>query len=131
MRRKFALSHYASCNRRWLRFSGWRQSSRRGRKWSLGGMSALEVAERRRAPRHRLGRLVTIKLGVGIAPRCCLVTNISEEGVRLQLNGIEVIDEFVLLFPADVPGRSGTYKAVWRSGNDVGAKFISAVIQNA
>ncbi len=65
-----------------------------------------------------------------IAPRYCLVTNVSEEGVRLRLNGIEVIDEFVLLFPGDSPARDGTYKVVWRQGCDVGAKFISSVIQN-
>ena len=93
-------------------------------------MSSVDIEERRRSPRQRLGRLATIKLGVGIAPRYCLVTNISEEGVRLQLNGIEVIDEFVLLFPGDSPARNGTYKVVWRQGRDVGAKFISSVIQN-
>ena len=57
-------------------------------------------------------------------------TNVSEEGVRLQLNGIDVIDEFVLLFSGDSPGRDGTYKVVWRQGRDVGAKYISSVIQN-
>jgi hypothetical protein len=87
--------------------------------------------ERRKSPRRRVGRLATIKLGVGIAPRYCLVTNMSEEGVRIQLNGIEVIDEFVLLFPtSDGNGRDGTYKVVWRQGRDIGAKYISPVIQN-
>jgi hypothetical protein len=93
-------------------------------------MSSLDIEERRRSPRQRLGRLATIKLGVGLAPRYCLVTNVSEEGVRLQLNGIEVIDEFVLLFSGASPGRDGTYKVVWRQGRDVGAKYISPVIQN-
>ena len=93
-------------------------------------MSSLDVDERRRAPRHRLGRLATIKLGVGIAPRLCLVTNFSDEGVRLHVNGIEVIDDFVLIFPDDVPAQSGIYKVAWRSGADVGAKFVSAVTQN-
>ena len=93
-------------------------------------MSSVDIEERRRSPRQRLGRLATIKLGVGMAPRYCLVTNVSEEGVRLQLNGIEVIDEFVLLFSGDSPGRDGTYKVVWRQGRDVGAKYISPVIQN-
>ena len=79
-------------------------------------MSSVDIDERRRSPRQRLGRLATIKLGVGIAPRYCLVTNVSEEGVRLRLNGIEVIDEFVLLFPGDSPARDGTYKVVWRQG---------------
>jgi hypothetical protein len=93
-------------------------------------MSSLEVDERRRTPRHRLGRLATIKLGVGIEPRFCFVTNISAEGVRLHVNGIEVIDNFVLIFPAGVPAQSGTYSVAWRSGAEVGAKFVSPVTQN-
>ena len=93
-------------------------------------MSALDFDERRRSPRHRLGRLATIKLGVGIEPRYCLVTNISAEGVRLQLNGIDFVDEFVMNFPDDVPARNGTYKMVWRNGNEIGAKFISAAAEN-
>jgi hypothetical protein len=89
-------------------------------------------AERRQSPRKRMGRLATIKMGVGMAPRFVLVTNASHEGVRLQLNGIDMLDEFVLLFHgADGPARDGTYKVVWRQGQDVGAKFISAAIENA
>jgi hypothetical protein len=42
-----------------------------------------------------------------------------------------VIDEFVLLFHGDKTAQDGTYKAVWRSGQDVGAKFISPVTRNA
>jgi PilZ domain-containing protein len=95
-------------------------------------MGSLGLGERRESARHRLGRLATIKLGIGIAPRYVLITNISPEGVRLQLNGIEVIDEFVLLFHGSGgPAQDGTYKVVWRQGQDVGAKFMSAVTQNA
>jgi hypothetical protein len=65
--------------------------------------------------------------GIGIAPRYCLVTNVSAEGVRLQLNGIDVVDEFVLLFNGNELARDGTYKVVWRQGQDVGAKFIGPV----
>jgi len=94
-------------------------------------MSSVEFAERRQTPRQRLGRLATIKLGVGIAPRYVLVTNTSAEGVRLQLNGIDVADEFVLLFHGNGgAARDGTYKLVWRQGQDVGAKFVSTVTQN-
>ena len=62
-------------------------------------MSSLDIEERRRAPRQRLGKLATIKLGIGLAPRYCLVSNISDEGVRIHVNGYEVLDEFVLIFP--------------------------------
>jgi hypothetical protein len=87
--------------------------------------------ERRRTPRARLGRLATIKLGIGMDPRYVLVTNASEEGVRLQINGIEPRDEFVLLFHGNGgPARDGTYKLIWRHGQDVGAKYVSDVTQN-
>lgn len=87
--------------------------------------------ERRRTPRSRLGRLATIKLGIGMEPRYVLVTNASEEGVRLQLNGIEPHDEFVLLFHGNGGlARDGTYKLIWRHGQEVGAKYMSDVIQN-
>jgi len=93
-------------------------------------MSSLDIEERRHTPRHRLGKLATIKLGIGIAPRYCLVSNVSTEGVRIHVNGFEVLDEFVLLFPEGAQGQSGTYKVVWRSGQDIGAKFLSAATQN-
>jgi hypothetical protein len=95
-------------------------------------MSSLDFEERRQSPRQRLGRLATMKLGVGIAPRYVLITNTSVEGVRLQLNGIDVRDEFVLLFHGGGgPARDGTYKIVWRQGQHVGAKYISDVTENA
>jgi PilZ domain-containing protein len=94
-------------------------------------MSSVEIEERRRTPRHRLGKLATIKLGIGIAPRYCLVSNVSTEGVRIHVNGFEVLDDFVLLFPEGAEGRSGTYKVVWRNGLDIGAKFLNAATQNA
>ena len=87
--------------------------------------------ERRQTPRQRLGKLATIKLGVGIAPRYVLVTNASAEGVRLQLNGIDPVEDFVLLFHGSGgPARDGTYKVVWRQGQEVGAKFVSEAIEN-
>ena len=62
-------------------------------------MSSLDIEERRHTPRQRLGKLATIKLGIGIAPRDRLVSNISAEGVRIHVNGYEVLDEFDLFSP--------------------------------
>jgi hypothetical protein len=94
-------------------------------------MSSTAFEERRKTPRQRLGRLATIKIGVGFAERYVLVTNTSAEGVRLALNGLELRDEFVLLFHGNGgEARDGTYKVVWREGQDAGAKFISTVTQN-
>jgi hypothetical protein len=90
-------------------------------------MTSLDVQERRSSPRRRFKALAALKLGVGLAPRCCLVTNISEEGVCIQLNGIDIIEEFVLLFSKNGPGKDGTYKVAWRQGQEVGARFVSPV----
>jgi hypothetical protein len=92
-------------------------------------VSVVDIVERRRTPRHRLGRLATIT-GIGVSERCCMVTNISAEGVRLHTNGV-VPDDFVLLFPEDGPGQSGNYKVVWRIGQDIGARFVGPASQNS
>jgi len=95
------------------------------------GGSSPAFQERRQSPRQRLGHIATIKLGVGIPPRFVLVTNTSAEGVRLQHNGIDMLDMFVLLFHGGGgAARDGTYKVVWRQGQEVGAKFISPLTQN-
>src|SRR4029077_15348650 len=53
--------------------------------------------ERRRTPRHQLGRVAAIFFGQG-EEHACLVKDYSDGGVRLQLNDFEIPDDFVLLF---------------------------------
>src|SRR3984957_4140350 len=74
------------------------------------------MLERRRTPRHQLGRVAAILCGPG-AEHSCLVKNFSDGGVRLQSNGFEVPDDFA----HNELAQSGRYKVVWRLGNDVGA----------
>jgi hypothetical protein len=47
--------------------------------------------------------------------------------VRLNVEGLDVPDEFVLLLSEDGIVQESTYKMIWRFGNEVGAKFVSAV----
>lgn len=86
-------------------------------------MLSSKPEEKRRSPRRRLGHLAAISLGN--AQRYCLVTDISEGGVRLHVNGFNVPDDFVLVFPEGCPAQSGSYKVAWRNGLDLGAKFVS------
>ena len=79
--------------------------------------------ERRRTPRHQLGRMAAIMFGQG-EERSCLVKDFSDGGVQLRLNGFEIPDNFALLFAPNEPARSGRYQVVWRLGKDVGAQFI-------
>jgi PilZ domain len=88
-------------------------------------MRSLKSQERRTVPRYTLERMAKIQLSYDAPPTYCLVTDISEGGVRLYLNGLEVPDEFVLLLSGDGPAKDGRYKVVWRQGNEVGAKYVS------
>jgi hypothetical protein len=53
-----------------------------------------------------------------------MVTNMSDGGVRLQVLGAEIPDEFSLTLCCDQPADAGKYKVVWRLGGDVGAKLM-------
>ena len=53
--------------------------------------------ERRRTLRHQLGRVAAILCRPG-EERSCLVKDFSDGGVRLQLDGFEIPDDFALVF---------------------------------
>ena len=89
-------------------------------------MLAPKSDEKRKASRHRLARLVTILPGNGAPPRYCRVSDISDGGVRLDVNGFDLPDKFVLLFSGDGPAQDGTYRVIWRLGGEVGAEFVGA-----
>jgi hypothetical protein len=79
--------------------------------------------ERRRTPRPNLDAWQQSWAGRA-EERSCLVKDFSDGGVRLQLNGFEIPDDFALVFAPNELAQSGRYKVVWRLGNDVGAKFL-------
>jgi hypothetical protein len=89
-------------------------------------MFSPKAEEKRAEPRYPLERLAKIQPGPGNPPRYCLVTDISGGGVRINAFGFNPPDEFVLFISGDGPARDGTYKVIWRLGNDVGAKLVSA-----
>jgi len=89
-------------------------------------MSSTRSEERRETPRHGVGRLAKIQLGIGTPPLYCLVADISDGGVRVYANGFDVPDEFGLLLAGDGPFKNGTYRVIWRHDHEVGAKLVSA-----
>ncbi len=82
--------------------------------------------EKRRGQRHHLGRVAAIVFGLGAEQHYCLVTDISEGGVRLHIKELNVPDYFSLRFAPDVPAQSGDYEVAWRRGQDLAAKFVGA-----
>lgn len=84
--------------------------------------------ERRSSRRRALNRVAKIQFGNGTLPRDCLITDISDGGVRLHVEGFEVPDDFILLLSVDDLGsRERIYRVVWRLGYEIGAKFVGYV----
>jgi hypothetical protein len=95
---------------------------------SLKPKNAPSPEDRRRSRRRVLNRVAKIQFGSGTLPRDCLITDISDGGVRLHVEGFEVPDEFVLLLAGDdVAAKERVYKVVWRLGYEIGAKFVGHV----
>ncbi len=78
--------------------------------------------DRRESARRHLYHRAKLRIGAGTPPRECLVLDISDTGVRLDIVGFHVPDEFVLLLSGDrIVERC---KVIWRRDREVGAKFI-------
>ena len=61
----------------------------------------------------------------GNMQRDCIVTDISDGGVRLRIDSADVPDEFVLLLAEDgYSYKERAYQVVWRLGPELGAKFL-------
>jgi len=91
-------------------------------------MSLPKPQERRLSHRRILNRMAKILVGNGTLPRDCLVTDISDGGVRLHIEGFDVPDEFVLMLSGDgFSNKERAYQVVWRLGYEIGAKFLRSV----
>ena len=78
---------------------------------------------RRQEARQRCYRPAKIKLAAGA--RDCLIIDMSDGGVRLNVEGLDVPDEFVLLISHKGKVEERAYKVIWRFGNELGAQYVS------
>jgi hypothetical protein len=85
------------------------------------------MSDQRRSKRKAINRHAKIQFTGASLARDCLITDISEGGVRLHVEGVDVPDRFVLLL-SDVDGgaRPRDCSVVWRLGLELGAKFAIA-----
>lgn len=91
-------------------------------------MRSHKSEDRRRSRRRLTNRMAKIQVGTGTLPRDCLVTDISDGGVRLHVEGFEIPEEFVLLLSGDgVAAEARACRVVWRLGYEIGAEFASFV----
>jgi len=83
--------------------------------------------DRRKSPRRAISRRAKIEFAGGLPSRDCLVTDISDGGVRIFVEGGNVPDRFVLWFSdGDDSERPRACSVVWRLGPEVGAQFTDA-----
>jgi hypothetical protein len=91
-----------------------------------------EIVERRQTRRRLLNRVAKIQVGGGALARDCLVTDISEGGIRLHVEGFDVPDDFVLLLSGEgLTGNECAYRVVWRLGYEIGAEFVRVIGRGA
>ena len=78
--------------------------------------------DRRRSERHTARGLAKIQTGAGSLPRDCWISDISDGGVRLHSERMDVPDDFTLVLPG--PNGRRECRVVWRLGHEIGAEFI-------
>jgi hypothetical protein len=96
-------------------------------KTTLPAEMALRPEDRRRTRRRMINRMAKIQFGASAAQRDCVIGDISAGGVRLQVEGFQVPDAFVLFVNADGVTRECVYRVVWRLGSEIGAAFVRFV----
>jgi hypothetical protein len=91
-------------------------------------MGVLRPEDRRRSRRRFLNRMAKIQVANGTLPRDCLITDISDGGIRLHVEGFDVPNEFVLLLSGEgLDATERAYRVVWRLGYEIGAEFAGAI----
>jgi hypothetical protein len=80
------------------------------------------LREHRRADRHRIDRFAKIQGRIGSLPRDCMIVDISDTGVRIHAEHVEVPEEFVVII-SGVPNGRRECRVVWRLGFEIGAEF--------
>jgi hypothetical protein len=82
------------------------------------------MQENRKSKRRPISRYGKLQLPGGSMARDCLVTDISEGGVRLHIEGLDVPEQFVLLISLDQGKPALRHcRVIWKLGYEVGAKF--------
>ena len=79
------------------------------------------LVDRRRSERLACKKLAQIQFDYGSLPRDCMITDISETGVKVVAENYEMPAEFTIIFSS---GQSRRCQLGWRNGYEFGAEFI-------
>jgi PilZ domain len=90
-------------------------------------MYSLKPQGRRQSARRNCHRAAQIRPGAGTRSRDCLIVDISDHGARLQIDGFDVPEKFVLVLSGRGSVEERACEVVWRMGDEIGAKFFDGV----
>jgi hypothetical protein len=79
------------------------------------------LVNRRRSERQPCKRVAKIQFGTGSLPRDCTITDVSDGGVKVIAEYLEIPEEFTIIFST---GDYRQCRLAWRIGCEFGAKFI-------
>lgn len=79
------------------------------------------LVNRRKYERRLCRRIAKIQCGAGSLPRDCTITDISEGGVKVVAEQLEIPPEFIIIF---APDHARHCRLRWRIGCEFGAEFV-------
>ena len=79
------------------------------------------AANRRRSERRLCRSLAKIQFGTGSLPRDCVITDISDGGVKVVADYVDIPQEFTITLSTGYPRQC---RLAWRIGCEFGAEFI-------
>jgi hypothetical protein len=85
-------------------------------------MARREFRDQRKALRYTLERYAKISSRTASLPRDCLIVDISDSGIRIHAENVEVPDDFTIQITGISNGRREC-RVIWRLGFEIGAEF--------
>ena len=79
------------------------------------------LVNRRQSERRSCRRFAKIQFGTGSLPRDCTITDVSEGGVKVIAEDLDVPPEFTIILSTSRPRQC---RLAWRIGHEFGAQFI-------
>jgi hypothetical protein len=79
------------------------------------------LVNRRKSERRMCRRVAKIQFGTGSLPRDCMITDVSDGGVKVIAEYLDVPSEFTIILSE---GRPRQCRLAWRIGCELGAQFV-------
>jgi hypothetical protein len=78
-------------------------------------------ASRRKSERRACREVSKILFGIGSLPRDCMITDVSDGGLRVIAENIEIPPQFTIILSS---GQQRQCRIAWRIGWEFGVQFI-------